>query len=217
MNAFAVGWLKVVINDEKWMMMMIRRFVFREKKRDIQYKCISDLLVVVHFLRQIRISSSSPRMKFFFIGLTRGVGSIAPTQLERRELAPSGAEVAKHYLVLFGLMRPAVDLRVFIRRQTAAKRGQRQLGAADAASETLRVILLPGDRFEFLQRVNRLCAPEAERDRRRRGRRYVRSLILIVRRFGTFRQEDVFFGGRDRLNEDPLRGQQDVVVVLPSR
>ena len=84
-----------------------------------------------------------------------------PAQLKGRKFAFPRAEPAQDYLVLFGLVSPTIDLAVFGCLETAAVRGQGQLGLALAASEALRVVGLARRRLHLLQRVDWLAAPEA--------------------------------------------------------
>ena len=91
------------------------------------------------------------------------VGGVLPAQFESWKFASSRGEFAQEYLVLFGLMRPAVDVGVAGRVEAAAERRQGQLGVALAAAEALRVVPLTGAGLDLLQRVDRLTAPEAGR------------------------------------------------------
>ena len=58
-----------------------------------------------------------------------------PFEIECRKLTLPGGEAAKHYLVLSGLVRATVDLRVARVGKAAEVGGQGQFGATGATSE----------------------------------------------------------------------------------
>ncbi len=90
-----------------------------------------------------------------------------PAELEGGERALAGAEVTQHYLVLLGLVGPAVQghqrLRLLLRLLPRAEGGQAELGLALCAPEALRVQRLPGHRLHLLQRVHGLTASHTAR------------------------------------------------------